>query len=240
MPRESNLELKVGLFVIVAIVSLSCFILSVGDFAQFQKGDRYRIVFNNANGVKKSAPVRVAGVETGLVQEVSLFFDEKESKTKVQIYIWVKKGTKIPSDSQIMVNQLGLFGEKYIEILPGSDWKQLFSVEATITGVDPIIQEEISKKIMQVADKVEQGIAGLDAIITDPENRDSFKLTLKQLGLLTSNLEQILAHIQSGQGTVGKFLYDSAMYNDLQDLTADLKANPWKLLYRPKAEKSKR
>jgi phospholipid/cholesterol/gamma-HCH transport system substrate-binding protein len=240
MPRESNLELKVGFFVIVALVFLSVFILSVGDFAQFQRGDLYRIVFNNANGVKKSAPVRVAGVETGLVQEVSLFFDPKESKTKVQIFIWVKQGTKIPSDSQVMVNQLGLFGEKYIEILPGLDRQHLFSVGGTIIGVDPIIQEEISKKIMQVADKVEEGISGLNAIITDPENRESFKLTLKQLGLLTGNLEQILAHIQSGQGTAGKLLYDNAVYNDLQTLTADLKANPWKLLYRPKTEKSKR
>lgn len=240
MPRESFLEFKVGIFVIVALVLLTVFILSVGDFTLFQQGEEYRIIFSNANGVKKSAPVRVAGVETGMVKEVSLFFDPKESKTKVQIFILVKKETKIPTDSQVMVNQLGLFGEKYIEILPGMDTQHIFRAGENILGVDPVIQEEISKKIMQVADKIQKGVEGLDTIITDPENQQSLKGTLKQIASVTSNLEQILAHVESGQGTVGRLLYDNAVYDDLQMMTSDLKANPWKLLYRPKSEKTKR
>jgi len=34
--------------------------------------------------------------------------------------------------------------------------------------------------------------------------------------------------------TLGKLLTDESIFDNLDDLTTDLKGNPWKLLYRPK------
>ena len=52
-------------------------------------------------------------------------------------------------------------------------------------------------------------------------------------------MDEIVADVKGGSGTVGRLLYDDSLYEDLESLGADLKANPWKLLHRPKKKKKK-
>ena len=62
-------------------------------------------------------------------------------------------------------------------------------------------------------------------------------LWLKKEKSLADTLEAfsyVANRIKSGQGTIGRLLTDESIYNNLDELTADLKVNPWKLLYRPK------
>jgi len=227
MPKEKNLEFKVGLFVLIALIGLSIFIFSITDSPIFEGGKTIKAVFNFANGLKKSAPVRIAGVDQGIVKEIDLFFDARENKTKAEIELWVKKDVRIPKDSTVMINQLGLMGEKYIEITPGVDTQAFLQDGQVIAGIDPIAQEVIAQKVMEVA-------AGLDKIISEEKTKGSISATLENLSLVTGNLRDITSSVRDGKGTLGRILYDERLYDDLQGLTADLKANPWKLLYRPK------
>ena len=169
----------------------------------------------------------MGGVDQGIVKEISLFFDPHVRKTKAEIVLWVKKDAQIPQDSVIMINQLGLMGEKYIEITPGVDTNEFLQDGQMIVGIDPIAQEAIAQKVMEVA-------TGLDKMISDEKTKNSINSTLENLSLVTGNLRDITSSVNAGKGTLGKILYDERLYDDLQGLTADLKANPWKLLYRPK------
>ncbi len=227
MPKEKSLEFKVGFFVLLALIGLAVFIFSITDSPIFEGGKTLKAVFNFANGLKKSAPVRIAGVDQGIVKEINLFFDPNVRKTKAEIILWVKKDVNIPKDSTIMINQLGLMGEKYIEITPGIDINEFLQDGQMIVGIDPIAQEAIAQKVMEVA-------AGLDKMISDERNKGSISSTLENLSLVTANLRDITSSVKDGKGTLGKIFYDERLYDDLQGLTADLKANPWKLLYRPK------
>lgn len=234
MPKESNLEFKVGLFMLAAIIALAMFIFSISDSSALKKGKSLRVIFKFANGLKKNAPVRIAGVDEGLVQDVRLFFDRTDSKTKVEVTLWIKEDTMIPGDSVITVNQLGMMGEKYIEIFPGEDTKNFFEAKQVVTGKDPIAQEAISSRVMEVSNKLEQAIGGVERLINDGKNVDSIGTTLENLSSMTGNLDDILNDMKEGKGTIGRLLYDERLYDDLQGLTADLKEHPWKLLYRPK------
>ena len=140
MPKESNLEFKVGVFMLIAMVLLVMFIFSVSDSSVLAKGKSIRVVFGFANGLKKNAPVRIAGVDEGLVRDIKLFFDRTDSRTKVEVEIWVKEETMIPNDSVITVNQLGMMGEKYIEIFPGEDTQSFLEAKQIVIGKDPIAQ----------------------------------------------------------------------------------------------------
>lgn len=228
MPRESNLEMKVGFFVIAGFLALSAFIFSISDFSAFEKGRNIRVIFGFANGVKKSAPVRFAGVDTGLVKDITVFYDRKDGKTKVEILAWLKEGTEIPQDSKVSINQLGLLGEKYIEIEPGVDTEHFLDEGDTIFGEDPIAVEKLSTMIADLATKIEISVDGFNKVVQNETNQKSLEDTLAGISLIVTNIKE-------GKGTVGKLLYDEGIYDDLQDFTADLKANPWKLLYRPKA-----
>ena len=239
MPKESNLELKVGIFVLFAFICVTFFLFSISDTTFLAKGDSMKVVFNFANGLKKAAPVRMAGVDAGSVQHIHLFFDREDRRTKVEVTIKVDKEAKIPVDSVFIINQLGLLGEKYMEIIPGVDTKHFFEAEDVIEGKDPVAQEMISEKIVEVANKLGGSIDSFNTIAGDEKNQTSLKKTLENISLLTERLNFIAGQVKEGEGTIGKLFYDASIYDNLEELTADLKVNPWKLLYVPKSEKKK-
>ena len=240
MPKESNLEFKVGLFMLISLVGLIIFIFSVSDSSILEKGKSVRVVFGFANGLKKNAPVRIAGVDEGIVKNIHLFFDRDDRKTKVEVGLWVKKETRIPIDSVVIVNQLGMMGEKYIEIFPGTDTQNFFEEGQIYVGKDPIAQAAISERMMEVSKKLESAVSGINRLVSDERNIESFSTMLENLSLLTGSLDDILYNVSEGQGTIGKFLYDDRFYEDLEGLAADLKENPWKLLYRPKQSRTRK
>lgn len=237
MPKESHLEIKVGSFVVIALILLTSFVFSISDSSIFEHAKKVKVIFEFANGLKKSAPVRVAGVEQGLVTDIKLFFDYQDSKMKAEVSLNVKRDTQIPSDSVFMINQLGLLGEKYVEIIPGKETKVFIAEGQTVIGKNPINQEVLSEKIMLVANNLEQTIAGVNHIINDEENITSIRQTFKNLSEVTGGLKDIIVKVNSGQGTVGKLFSDEQLYRNVEGLTSDLKQNPWKLLYRPKGAK---
>jgi hypothetical protein len=56
------------------------------------------------------------------------------------------------------------------------------------------------------------------------------------LAALLANAAAVTEGVKNGQGTVGKFLTDPSVFRNLDELSADLKTNPWKLFYRPKGK----
>ena len=223
---KTKLELKVGVFVFIGIVLLSFSVLSIGKVKHWTSGYKVKFGFNFVNGVKMGAPVRFAGVDQGEVKSIKLVFFPQEQKTRAYVECWIKNGISIPIDSTIWVNTLGLLGEKYIEIIPGKDQAMLLDEGASLVGEDPISFEEISSMIGKLSIKLQDSVDGFNKVIQNPKNQQSVEELLENLKLITKN-------IQEGKGTVGKLLYDDSIFEDLESFTADLKANPWKLLYRP-------
>lgn len=227
MTRESHLELKVGAFVLFALAGLVFLVTSVSDFSFGGKGRSMQVLFTFANGLREAAPVRLAGVEAGQVKSMKIFVDETDSKkTKIRVHLWVKDGIEIPADSQVTINQLGLLGEKYVEIIPGRS-TEFLAENSVMVGFDPIPVEKISQQVNDLATKLETTIDGINAGVLSEKNKQSLEAALADLSIVMSNIKQ-------GQGTVGKLLSDDSIYKNLDELTADLKVNPWKLLYRPK------
>ena len=48
----------------------------------------------------------------------------------------------------------------------------------------------------------------------------------------TSDAQTIVAHMKRGKGSVGAFVMDERLYDDLQEMVRDLKHNPWKFFWR--------
>jgi len=155
---KTQLELKLGIFVFIGLVIFAIFILSVGGIRTWASGYQVDFMFNFIDGVKKGAPVRFSGLDVGEVTEIKYFFDEKEEKTKLRITCWVPNDVKIPADSTVWVNTLGLLGEKYIEIIPGVDYKRLLHPKAELTGEDPVLMNEVLKTAKHIADNLDTGV----------------------------------------------------------------------------------
>ncbi len=227
MSRENSLELKVGSFVLLALTGLTFFVVSVADVSFMEEGRMMQAVFGFANGLKDSAPVRLAGVDAGLVKGIKIFLDDQQGRhVKVKVDMWIKQGVGIPLDSQVTINQLGLLGEKYVEIIPGQS-QEFAPSGAVFHGSDPVPIEKISEKVSLLTDKLEKTIDGINNGILTDKNKSSVE------GIL-GDMHIVMASIKNGQGTLGKLLMDDSVYQNLDELTVDLKSNPWKLLYRAK------
>lgn len=229
MPRESGLELKVGLFVVTAIMCLVVFIFSISDFSVFRKGLIYSVSFHFANGLKKNAPVRVAGVDAGHVRDITVAYDVFSRKTNVLIDVWLDGEMRLPDDSRFFINQLGILGEKYLEIMPGTS-SVLLAPGMKVFGEDPVAMDEITKTISLAGTKLNSTLDSINSGILSQENKQSLAMTL-------ANIAEISKGIKMGEGTLGKFLTDKSVYENLDELSTDLKANPWKLFYRPRGKK---
>lgn len=155
---QSKLELKVGIFVFTGLVVLTTFILSMKDFKRLAAGYEVNFIFNFANGVKIGAPVRFAGVDVGEIKEITFTTLQDDLKPKVQISGSVRKDIRIPVDSSVWVNTLGLLGEKYIEIMPGVDYAHTVAPKQSIVGVDPIPMQDISVLAKDIATHLDESI----------------------------------------------------------------------------------
>ena len=69
-------------------------------------------------------------------------------------------------------------------------------------------------------------LAGIDPISTET-------MTMELMELLGS-FKVVAKRLEEGEGTVGRFLTDESVYENIEAFTEDIKENPWKLMNKPK------
>ncbi|MEW5758483.1 MAG: MlaD family protein [Candidatus Omnitrophota bacterium] len=180
MINRKNLELEVGIFVVVGIIILSCFLFFISDFRLTDGGYNLKLIFSYANGVKTFAPVRFAGVLVGEVRKINFIMDENKNQF-VEVGVWVKSDAKIPVDSDVWVNTLGFLGEKYIEIIPGLS-KEYVVQNSQLRGQDtaPMCQlsdlmDRIGKRMDSILTKIDEGKGTVGKFISDDSVYNNFE-----------------------------------------------------------------
>jgi len=227
MQRNTAVDFKVGIFVFIGVIILVFLILFIGDFKIFKPGYNFKMIFNFTNGLQESAPVRLAGVEVGQVEAIKILIDQDKNDLKVEVKVWVIQEAKIPKDSEIEINTLGVLGQKYIEIIPGVDFSQLVRAEDVLIGHDPVPMYEFASLGKRVVLKIEDSVNRASEFLNDEE----LKLNLKSS---IYDLKQLVEFIKDGNGTLGRLIFEKKLYNDLEEMVADVKANPWKLIHKEK------
>jgi len=154
MDSTKLFELKVGVFTLIGIIILFVIVFSIGDIHIIKPGYHIKVRFNFASGIGPSAPVRLAGVGIGQVDGIRVFHDEKDKRTKVELKAWIQDGTRIEEDAETTINTLGLLGEKYLEISPGTPGKNFLKDNAVITGHDPVPMEKITENLYKLSDSI--------------------------------------------------------------------------------------
>src|SRR5918996_6539392 len=106
--------LKVGIFATICLVILAVLVWKIEDLNPFgTKGQRIDATFDSVAGLDEKASVRVAGVRVGRVDGVGL------EGRKARVTLLLEKPVDMPQGTFARVANLGLLGEKYIEIIPG-------------------------------------------------------------------------------------------------------------------------
>ncbi len=240
MFTRSNFELRVGIFIFIGIVILSVIVFSIGNFYGIKRGYVLSVVFDFASGINVGAPVRYAGVEVGEVKHIDIYFDEEENRPMVKLLVWVSQNTWINENAKATINTLGLLGEKYLEITPGTREAKLLRHGEILRGQDPISTEELTRETRETLAKIDGMIESVNKIVGDEEFRVSIKNTITNLEALSADLKDLAVFIKEGKGTIGLLFSDDKLYKDIDEMILDIKKHPWKLLYRPREKKEKK
>ena len=114
--NRRKIEMYVGLFVIIGLVTIGYLILVIGEVQFFPK-NQYLLhgYFASATGLKQGAQVEIAGVEIGTVSKISI---DKE-RLVAKIVLRINGDIEVSDDSIASVKTAGIIGQKYIDISPG-------------------------------------------------------------------------------------------------------------------------
>ncbi|TBR44788.1 outer membrane lipid asymmetry maintenance protein MlaD [Marinomonas agarivorans] len=122
--KSKQLELFVGLFIVLGFASLAYLAIQVSGLGSIGKGDVYQIQarFEDIGGLTERAKVSVSGVTIGEVESIVL--DKELYMALVTLNINTDMAV-IPVDSAAAILTNGLLGEKYIGISIGAEEEYL-------------------------------------------------------------------------------------------------------------------
>jgi phospholipid/cholesterol/gamma-HCH transport system substrate-binding protein len=206
MPQRRDVrwsQLKVGLVSIISLTLLAATIfLITGQTGFFAETITLHTFSSDAGGLKTGAVVRLAGVDVGNVRRVALS-GRPNINEAVEITMQVNRRfmSNIRTDSRVALAAEGLLGERYINISKGTSGSPVPD-----GGTVPFRESP-----------------EFSALVSSSSN------LLDNLNVLTTRLNTIVQGIESGQGTVGKFLTDDTLFqrldatvNQAQTLVAEL------------------
>lgn len=191
---SNNRAVWVGLFVSIGLIFLIAGVLMIGNLHEtFKKKMKVTALFDNVGGLQAGNNVWFSGVKIGSVSALHFY---KESQIEVTIRIDIKAQEYIRKDSKIKIGSDGLIGNKILEIYGGS----------------------LRSEIVEDGDilEVEKTFTQEDMVNTLQENN-------KNLAVITKDLKLITSGIAKGEGTLGKFLFDDKVYENINAATSSLK-----------------
>ncbi len=108
--------------------------------------------FGQVDGLAVGDDVRVGGLKMGSVTAMSL---EPEGYVAV-VAIRMDSSVRLPTDSSVAIHTEGLFGGKFIEIVPGGEEEYIEANGVIAFPQDSIILEEMIEKIVAIAREVDK------------------------------------------------------------------------------------
>jgi phospholipid/cholesterol/gamma-HCH transport system substrate-binding protein len=143
MMRKFDIELAVGVFLLVGIICLGYLAIRLGKMEVFgSRGYDIQAVFINSGGLKNGSDIVIAGVGVGRVKSITL------ENYQAQVVMNLPWDVKVQEDAIALIRTKGLIGEKYIEITPGGSDK-LIPPGGKIRDTQPPVdlEELISKYV---------------------------------------------------------------------------------------------
>ena len=242
MAQHWSLEVKVGAFVVSGLALFIFFLFAIGDLSTaFQPGYQLRVLFDSANGITDGSPVQYAGVEVGKVQAVEIVYLKEQTTPQVELRVRLPSRVSVRSDDEASISTFGLLGEKYLDIRPGPGKGEVLGQDGQIVGTPPVSTDLIMQRSNEVLTEFKQTLEGLNSLVGSPEARYYIQETMQEARDATRNwkalgerLNLAMSSVESGEGTLGRLLFDDDLYQRMVVFVDDLRANPWKLLVRPK------
>lgn len=233
--KETAIEVKVGLVVLVALLALGVFIAVIGDFSFGGDENRVYVDFESAAGLNPAAPVRLSGIEIGSVKAVEYMGGEIDEELGRPVYVRTTVRIngdyleELTTDTEFKIATQGVLGEPYIEaftpvseapnlkpgdIVRGSDpaslGAMLESADDTLAGIKELVDrlnEQGAGEDIRIGDFI-NNIADLAGNLNEvvEENQEDIKSIVSDIsGILDENREKLSRTMDNVEGATAEF-----------------------------------
>ncbi|MCB0731091.1 MAG: MCE family protein [Ignavibacteriae bacterium] len=176
---------KLGIFIFLGTVLLVVAIFLIGSKDSLFSDNIYvRTYFDNVEGLRTGAAVRLNGLSVGSVSEVKLM---ELNRYKVEVTMRINSDVQqfIRLDSEASIETEGIIGSKIVIITPGSK------------SYEPIQNGGV---IMS------QSAVNMNQIIAETQD------IMRYMKDLTREFTEVLGKVNKGEGTIGKLVNDDELY----------------------------
>jgi phospholipid/cholesterol/gamma-HCH transport system substrate-binding protein len=235
-------KLKVGTVVTLALLVLFLTVFFAGGIEEMLTPKvELKAQIADVKGLRKGGAVWISGIEVGAVKEILL---DPTHGTLLTMSVNKSAIGFVKKDSQASVLTIGLLGDKYVELSPGSPGAGPVQPGDIIGGTSQVDIEEMMKsgaasvqkvnefmeKITDLVTKIDKGEGTASKLLRDPSVYDNLNETAKALSAMAKE-------ITSGKGTLGRLITDPTLYDQaqsaassVQDLSRKLSEGSDKLL----------
>lgn len=179
------------------VLGLLLFLMS-GTGGYFTKRITLSSYFDNAEGLRVGAPVRLSGVDIGNVSKILIVRDKDKQLTPVKIVMKVstKYSFNLRRDTRTVLETAGVLGETFMDM----DSSQAIGPPAQDGDTLPTLIHPDFNEVVR-----------------------SSQSTLQNMDALLKRADRILAFAESGKGSLGKLIYDPTLYDRFSQTVAELK-----------------
>lgn len=192
-------QIRVGIVAVIGLGLLLMAVIEVGKlFDVF--ADRYEIVtlVESAAGLMEGSPVTLAGQRIGQVSEIEFVpIQQRRADSNVMMRLSVNRSVQeqIRTNSAATIRSQGLLGDKLVDLEPG-------------TTDAPVLQPGDTLRYASSMDMDDLMAAAAESI-------DSLRL-------MVTDLQVVTRQIVRGEGSLGKLVYDDALYDQLASATGQM------------------
>ena len=139
--KRGNLELVVGLFVLLGLSCLAYLAIHLGKMEVWGSGYQVTAQFENISGLKVGAAVEVAGVEVGRVESIKL-----SPGDQAKLVLRLEPGLKLRDDAIASIRTKGIIGDKFVKLSTGNSEKVISHGGKIRTTESAVEWEELISK----------------------------------------------------------------------------------------------
>jgi phospholipid/cholesterol/gamma-HCH transport system substrate-binding protein len=213
--RELSMEVLVGTFMFVALLSLCVFTIVLSRENVFKKTYPFEVVFNDVMGLRDGDNVVMRGMTVGKVKAMLLQDEGVRVVAALQRPVYLRKGYQI----DVIISSV--LGGRYLQIYEGPAGAEPIAPNAVIKGQPPkdvmALVSDVAADLKDITGKINSGQGTIGKLLNDDALYNDARASL-------ANLNEITDKINHGEGTLGLLVNDESLYLEVKQMIGDIRA----------------
>ena len=184
-----NATAKIGLFTLAVLLALGVLVLKIEDlpFPGKSRAASVEVTFTDVAGLDDKSAVRIAGVRVGKVDGIRLLPDG----TAVARLVF-DGDVELRDGAWGQVKNLGLLGDKYVDLFAGDPMKPRLPGGARIPGRVPVQFDELTKLASDIGKDVKELTRALSGSMGGEAGEAKINRIVDNVGALAEQLKNLV------------------------------------------------